>query len=121
MKLTPKYRPERIAALLKETIALALMSEVKDPRVGFVTVTAVEVSRDASVAHVKISVLGDGDEKAQSLEGIKSATGFLRSLVAKELKLRLVPELRFELDTGLEHAAKVDKIFAELKRKDPES
>lgn len=118
MKSTPKYRPERTAALLKETIAVALMSQVKDPRVGFVTVTAVEVSRDVSVARVKISVLGDEDEKARALEGVKSASGFLRSLVARELKLRSVPELRFELDTGLEHAARVNEIFAELKRKD---
>jgi ribosome-binding factor A len=88
---------------------------VRDPRIGFVTVTTVEVSADLAHARVRVSVMGSDEEKAKSLEGLASAARFLRGRLARELRLRVAPELRFELDRGLEHAQRIDRLLKELK------
>ncbi len=106
-------RPERVAALIKETVAGALTAKVKDPRVGFVTVTSVSVTNDVSIATILFSVMGGEDEKASALEGMASARGFLRTMIAKKLDLRVAPELRFKIDRGLEHAARIDELLAQ--------
>lgn len=110
-----KHRPERVAALVKETLAGAVASEVKDPRVGFVTVTDVSVSPDCTHATVWVSILGSADDKAKTMEGLESARGFLRTVLARTLSLRTAPELHFKLDRGLEHAAKINRLIAELR------
>lgn len=112
------HRPERLAALIHESVANALTLELKDPRVGFVTVTGVTVSPDGSHATVRVSVLGDDATKASAMEGLTSAKGFLRTHLARTLPLRSTPELQFELDRGLEHAARIDTILAKLKREE---
>jgi ribosome-binding factor A len=112
MKRIP-HRPERIAALIQQHLALALQSMLKDPRVGFVTITSVRVSPDASHAHVRVSVLGGEDDKASAMEGLASARGFLRSHLAGALSLRSVPELHFHLDRGIEHAARINELLDE--------
>ena len=115
MTRAPKRRPERLAALIQESIAGALTTVVKDPRVGFVTVTAVTLSPDATHAVVRVSVMGTDEEKVRALEGLESARGFLRTRLAHSLSLRTTPELRFELDRGLEHAQRINRILADLK------
>ena len=107
--------------MVKEAIADALASEVNDPRVGFVTVTSVDVTRDLSLARVRISVMGDDEEKQKALEGVNSARGFIRSILARTLELRTVPELRFEMDSGLEHAARVDQILSSLRSEESQT
>jgi len=109
------HRPERVAEAIRQTVAAFLTGDVRDPRVGFVTVTAVEVSADLAHARVRVSVMGTGEEKAKSLEGLTSAARFLRAQLAKELPLRVAPELRFELDRGLEHAQQIDRVLRNLK------
>ncbi len=121
MRQSGSHRSERISTLVKEAIADALASEVNDPRVGFVTVTSVEVTRDLSLARVRISVMGDDEEKQRALEGINSARGFIRSILARTLELRTVPELRFEMDSGLEHAARVDQILSSLRSEESQT
>jgi ribosome-binding factor A len=116
MTKSGKHRPERLAALIQESIAAAVTTAVKDPRVGFVTVTGVSVSPDATHALVRVSVMGTEEEKTRALDGLDSARGFLRSQLARTLPLRTVPELRFELDRGLEHAQRINQILADLKR-----
>jgi ribosome-binding factor A len=113
MKRVSNRRPERVAALIKETIAGALTGKVKDPRVGFVTVTSVSVSKDVSVASIMLSVLGDESEKESALEGMASARGFLRTMIARKLDLRVAPELRFKIDRGLEYSARIDELLSE--------
>jgi ribosome-binding factor A len=109
------HRPERVAEAIRQTVAAFLTGNVRDPRIGFVTVTAVEVSHDLSHARVRVSVMGSEEEKATSLEGLTSAARFLRAQLAKELPLRVTPELRFELDRGLEHAQQIDRVLRALK------
>lgn len=111
-------RPEQVAENLRQVIADALSREIRDPRVGFVTLTAVTVTGDLAHAKIRVSVPGDEDAKQKALEGLRSAAGFLRTKVAKALTTRTVPELHFELDRGLEHAARINEVLASLKRGD---
>lgn len=115
MKRASHHRPERQAALLQEVVADILATRLKDARVGFVTVTGATVTPDGNHAVVRVSVMGSEQEKTAALAGLESARGFVRSQLARELKWRVTPELRFELDRGLEHAAKIDRILAQLK------
>lgn len=111
-------RPEQMAETLRQVITDALAREVRDPRVGFVTVTAVLVSNDLSHARVMVSTPGEDADKARALEGLQSAAGFLRSRAARALTTRTVPELHFELDRGLEHAARINELLNTIKRED---
>ena len=115
MMRRPRHRPERVAEAIRQTVAEFLTGNVRDPRVGFVTVTAVEVSGDLGHARVRVSVMGSEEEKAKSLEGLASAARFLRAQVAKELPLRTTPDLHFELDRGIEHAQHIDQVLRNLK------
>jgi ribosome-binding factor A len=101
--------------LIHEVLAEAITTRLKDPRLGFVTVTGVTVTPDHAVARLRISVLGSEDEKRSALDALESARGFLRTHLAKSLELRTAPELRIELDRGLEHAAHINRLLNELK------
>ncbi len=111
-----KRRPEQVAETIRQIIAEALLGELRDPRIGFVTVTDVQVTNDLSVATVRVSIMGDEAQRGPALEGLQSAAGFLRSKVSKTLSTRVVPELRFELDRGLEHAARIERILSDLRQ-----
>jgi ribosome-binding factor A len=111
-------RPEQVAETLRQVVTDALLREVRDPRVGFVTVTAVRVTGDLGHATVLVSVPGADEEKGRAMEGLRSAAGFLRSRAAKVLTTRTVPELHFELDTGLEHAARIEELLQEIRREE---
>jgi ribosome-binding factor A len=115
MKRRTSHRPERVAEAIRQTVAAFLTSDVRDPRVGFVTVTAVEVSPELSHARVRVSVMGSDEDKVKSLEGLTSAARFLRAQLARELPLRVAPEIRFELDRGLDHAQQIDRVLRGLK------
>lgn len=111
-------RPEQVAEALRAVIAEALVREVRDPRVGLVTVTGVRVTSDLSHARVAVTVGAEADEdrRREVLEGLEQASGFLRTKAAKALSTRTVPELHFELDRGLERAHRVDTILESLRR-----
>jgi len=115
MARRPSHRPERVGELIRETVAAFLTEHVRDPRIGFVTVTGVEVSGDLGHARVRVSVMGTDEERARSLEGLESAARFLRAQLSRELRLRTSPELRFELDRGLEHALRINQVLKHLK------
>ena len=111
-------RPEQVGETLRQVITDALARYVRDPRVGFVTVTAVLVTNDLSHARVMVSVPGEDADKSRALEGLQSAAGFLRSRAAKSLTTRSVPELHFELDRGLEHAARINELLNTIRREE---
>ena len=111
-------RPEQVAETLRQVITEGLARKVRDPRVGFVTVTNVLVTGDLSHARVMVSVPGDDTEQARALEGLQSAARFLRSQAARVLSTRIVPELHFELDKGLAHAARINELLAGLRREE---
>jgi ribosome-binding factor A len=109
-------RPEQISETLRQVIADSLTRGIRDPRVGFVTVTRVEVTSDLSHAKVYVAVPGEPAEQERAMEGLRSASGFLRTRVAKVLTTRSVPELHFELDRGLQHAARINELLEGLRR-----
>jgi ribosome-binding factor A len=115
MARRPKHRPERLGELIRQTVAAFLTGNVRDPRIGFVTVTGVDVSADLGHARVRVSVMGSEDERARSLEGLASAARFLRAQLSRDLPLRTSPELHFELDRGLQHALRIDEVLRRLR------
>jgi len=114
----PSHRPERVGELIRQSVSAWLTSDVRDPRIGFVTVIGVDVSPDLSHANVRVSVMGTEEEKAKSLEGLASAARYLRAQLSNELHLRTSPALHFHLDRGLEHAQRIDRVLKELKESD---
>ena len=113
-------RTERIADQIQRELADLIRQEVKDPRVGFVTLTAVEVSRDYSHAKVFFTTLGGAEEHARTGEGLGRAAGYLRSQLAHRLRTRTVPELQFVFDESVERGIRVSKLIEEgLPREEP--
>jgi ribosome-binding factor A len=111
-------RPEQVGETLRQVITDALARDVRDPRVGFVTITGVLVSNDLGHARVMVSVPGEDAEKSRALDGLQSASGFLRSRAARALTTRSVPELHFELDRGLQHAARINELLNTIRREE---
>jgi ribosome-binding factor A len=110
-------RPDQVAATVRQAVTDALIrGEVRDPRVGLLTVTDVRVTNDLGHARVLVALTGEEADRQRALQGLQSAAGFLRSKVARALSTRTVPELHFELDRGFEHAARIETLLGELKR-----
>ncbi|RYG73839.1 30S ribosome-binding factor RbfA [Lentibacillus lipolyticus] len=107
-------RSNRVAEQMKKELGELLSQRIKDPRVGFVTVTDVEVTGDLQQATIFISVLGSEEEKHDTLTGLAKAKGFIRSEIGKRIRLRKTPEISFELDEALEHGNRIEKILREL-------
>jgi ribosome-binding factor A len=105
-----------VAEAIREAVAEFLTAEVRDPRIGFVTVTQVKVTPDLKRAAVAVMVHGEDDEKQQCLYGLAHAEGAIRRAIAARLTLRTVPEVVFELDRDMERASRIDKLLAELRR-----
>lgn len=104
-------RTDRVADALQGLIAELLLREIKDPRIGLVTITGVRVSPDLRHARVFFSTLGDADTHEQALAGLRSAAGFMRSQVARRLDLRVAPQLAFEFDPSLEQAERLSRLL----------
>ncbi len=108
------HRSGQVAETIRHVVAEALTREVRDPRVQRVSVTAVRVSPDLSHAEVRV-VVGEGGDRDRTLDGLRSAAGFLRTKVARALSTRVVPELSFVMDRGVEHAQQIDRLLATLR------
>lgn len=107
-------RPERLGHEIRVILAESIVRGVKDPRVGFVTITRVEVTPDLHHARVYVSILGSGEEQKASLEGLTSAAGFLRHEVSHQLQLRRAPELSFIIDPGAEAVERIDMLLQQV-------
>lgn len=107
-------RLDRVNQLIREEISLLLQREIKDPRLGFVTVTEVETARDLRLAKVFVSVLGDEQQWASSLAALGSARGFIRNWLRQHLDLRVTPELEFRADRSMQHAARIQELLKQL-------
>jgi ribosome-binding factor A len=105
----------RVDEAIRQVIGDALAGELKDPRVGFVTVTDVRTSADLSHARVYVSVLGDAEQREQSLAGLRSAHGFLQRRVAQELTLKRTPTLEFSYDDTTDRALRLEQLLREGK------
>lgn len=118
------YRKEKIEELIKRVVSEVLLTELKDPRIGFTTVTGVNLSKDYSVAKVGISILGSAREMRKTLEGLDSSIGYVQHRVGKELKLRQTPRIQFALDPsiaeGTEMVDFLEKLTSESDSSDAE-
>ena len=110
-------RSDRIQELILEEISKLVQSELKDPRIGFTTITRVEVSNNLRNAKVFVSVMGSEKEKTDTLEALKSAKGFIRNTLGKNLYLKFLPELDFRQDDNADHVEKISKILHGLHSK----
>jgi ribosome-binding factor A len=111
------HRTERVADLIRQELGQLLERQVKDPRIGFVTVTRVEVTRDLRSARVAVTILGDEQQKKDSLQGLAAAQGFLRHELAQRLKLRHTPQMEFQIDQSLEAESRVEELLRQLRQK----
>lgn len=109
-------RARRLAEVVKEEMGRMLQKEIKDPRIGFVSITDVEVSADLSHIKVYLSPFGDEEAKRQTMAGCESARGFIRSELGKRLQLRHTPELEFLADDSIERGARIISLLEEIKR-----
>ena len=110
----------KAAAAIREVVSMAILVELKDPRIENVTVTYVEVSGDLRNAKVHVSVMGDETKQQLSLHGLQSSAGFLQQKVAKRITTRDVPRLQFVLDQGVKNSIEVTRILGELVHDDEE-
>ena len=97
-----------------EEISKLLTHGLKDPRIGFVTLTKIELSDNLKHAKVLVSIFGDEKQKEDSLEGLNSAKGYIRGHLGRNLYLRYIPELQFKLDKSADHVEKITRIIKEL-------
>lgn len=112
----PYKRSQRLSILLREEIADIIMRKVKDPRLGFVTVTDVELSEDLKTARVFVSIFNDED-KETALEILNSAKGLIRGEVSKRIRVKFIPTVEFRIDKSVEHGEKVDRLLKEIKER----
>lgn len=105
-------RTSRIAAEIKKELGDIVLNHVKDPRIPALTsITGVELAKDQSHAKVFVSLLGNKEEKQNAIEGLKSASGFIRRELGQRIKIRLTPELHFELDDSIEHGIYISRLI----------
>jgi ribosome-binding factor A len=111
-------RAERVSDQMKQEIADILMRRIKDPRIGFVTVTDVDVADDLRNANVYVSIYGSDAEKEKSLKGLRSAAPFIRSELGKRMRMRYMPELLFRFDATVERGAHIMELLREIEEKE---
>lgn len=107
----PTARMRRVNEVIREVLGAAISTELKDPRIGFVTVTDVDTSPDLRAARVYVSVLGDEAEREQTLEGLRSSHGFLQGRIGSELRIKRTPTLTFHYDESVERGARLSRLL----------
>lgn len=112
--MATQQRVQRVREAVKQE-AGDIIQQMKDPRIGFVTVTDAEVSRDLRHVKIFVSVLGDEETKRTSFEGLERATGYIRSEIGQRIRLRHTPEIIFRWDESIERGARISKLLQDLK------
>lgn len=113
-----KLRANRVGEQMKKELGDIISRKIKDPRVGFVTVTDVQVSGDLQIATVYISVLGDEEQKESTLKGLAKAKGFIRSEIGQRIRLRKTPEITFEFDESIGYGHRIDTLLHQINKDD---
>lgn len=109
-----KIRVERVAEQIKKELSQLIQAELKDPRIGFITVTGVEVTGDLSQARVFLSVLGSEEQKEETLKALARGKGFLRSELGKRIRFRHTPDLLFKFDSSIEYGSRIEAMLEQL-------
>ncbi len=115
-----RIRPERVAEQIRMDVAQILQNDMKDPRLGLVTCTRVELTRDLRYAKIYVSVLAEGSEKEQTLKALEGATGYVRRRLTERIGLRVSPEIRFIFDPSVEYGIRLDELIEKTREQSPE-
>lgn len=113
--MLPYKRSQRVSDLLRKEIADIIMNKLKDPRIGFITVTGVDVTEDIKMARVFVSILKE-EERNTSLEILNSAKKFVRSELSKRLRMKFIPTIEFRLDTSIEYGDRIERLLKEVSK-----
>lgn len=111
-------RANRVGEQIKKELTQIIQREIKDPRIGFITVTAVEVTGDLQQATAFITVYGEEDQRSKTLEGLDKAKGFIRSEIGKRIQLRKTPDLAFKFDESIERGNRIEELLRNLNKDD---
>ena len=111
-----EHRQERLRELIKSEFGQILQRDLKDPRIGFVSVTDVEVSNDFSHVKIFVSIMGNDEAKRASMEGLESAKGFIRTELGKRIRLRHTPEVHFIADNSIERGTRIFELLEKVKK-----
>jgi ribosome-binding factor A len=109
----PYKRSQRLRILLREEIADIVMNRVKDPRLGFVTVTDVDLTEDLKIARIFVSVMEEAD-KGRSIEILNAARGLVRSEISRRLRIKVIPAVEFRIDRSITHGRRIDALLKEI-------
>jgi ribosome-binding factor A len=104
-------RSDKVGDLIRKEISEILLGELKDPRIGFVTITKVAVSDDLRVARVYYSVFGDEDQKEESYQGLESAKGYIKRELGRRVRLKYMPDIQFLFDDSLEYGEHIEELL----------
>jgi len=118
--MLPYKRSQRVGDLIREEVADIIMYRLKDPRIGFVTVTGVDMAPDMKSARIYVSILKEEDREV-TMDILNSSKYFIRSLLAKRLSMKIVPTVEFRFDTSIEYGYKIDKLLKEIKDRDEDT
>jgi ribosome-binding factor A len=110
--MLPYKRSQRVSDLLRKEIADIIMHKLKDPRIGFITVTGVDVTDDIKIARIYVSILKD-EERKTTIAILNSAKSFIRSELSKRLRMKFIPSIEFRLDTSIEYGNKIERLLKE--------
>ncbi len=113
-------RANRVAEQMKQDLGKIIDQKLKNPKVGFVTVTDVEVTEGLQEAKIFVSVLGTDEERARTMQGLEESKGFLRTEIGKRIRMYKVPELRFEYDHSIEQGNRIEQLIRKLKEDERE-
>lgn len=111
----------KAAEAIREVVASAILTEIRDPRVRDVTVVGVDVTPDMREATVSVSIMGDETQKQLSLRGLQNSAGFLQSKIARRIDSRYTPKLQFELNRGMENAMTISEILGKIREEEQET
>jgi ribosome-binding factor A len=109
-----RVRVGRVGEQIKKELSQIVQSELKDPRIGFITVTGVEITNDLSIAKVYLSVMGTDEQKEATLKALSSGSGYIRSELGKRIRLRKLPELQFKFDASIDYGSRIDNLLHKL-------
>ena len=113
-----EMRVRKIQEFIKQEVSTIILRELKDPRIGFVTITDAKITGDLREATVYVSLFGDAEKKKATMDALHSATGYIRTEIGKRLGIRYSPSIEFKEDTSIEYGAKIDKILNDINKKD---
>lgn len=115
-----QLRIEKVQELIKQEISKIILQELKDPRIGFVTVTQVDVSGDLRYAKIYVSLMGDKEQIQNTWSGLQAALGYMRREIGRRIRLRCTPELSFQIDKSLDYSVHIQELLEKIKTNEAE-